>query len=147
MSDSGEDAPPVPLVLDASVVIAVARDDVQVTDLVVGYDFRKQPLVIPALTVTGAHLDAPGADAAKALQGLERLGNVEIAPLQGAVQALKLARVISAAGLSPWDAHVAAVAAASVCRILTLDAAKWREHAGDLDEPLYIVEIADPEES
>ncbi len=45
------------------------------------------------------------------------------------------------------DAHVAAAADVSVCPILTLDAAKWREHAGDLDEPLHIIEIADPDEN
>jgi hypothetical protein len=39
---------------------------------------------------------------------------------------------------------VAAVADASVSRILTLDGAKWRSHPSDLDEPLHIVEIADP---
>jgi hypothetical protein len=40
---------------------------------------------------------------------------------------------------------VAAVADASVCPILTLDAGKWRQHSGELDEPLHIIEIADPE--
>jgi hypothetical protein len=30
---------------------------------------------------------------------------------------------------------------------LTLDAAKWREHAGDLDEPLHFVEIPDPDDA
>jgi hypothetical protein len=48
--------------------------------------------------------------------------------------------------LDPWDADVAAVADASVCPILTLDAGKWRQHSGDLDEPLHIIEIADPDE-
>ncbi len=48
--------------------------------------------------------------------------------------------------LDPWDAHVAAVADAAVCPILTLDAPKWRQHSGDLDEPLHIIEIADPDE-
>jgi len=38
------------------------------------------------------------------------------------------------------------VADASVCAILTLDARKWREHSGDLDERLYFIEISDPEE-
>src|SRR5205823_3228316 len=46
--------------------------------------------------------------------------------------------------LDPWDAHVAAVADAAVCPVLTLDAARWREHAADLDEPLHVIEIADP---
>lgn len=40
--------------------------------------------------------------------------------------------------LEPWDAHVAAIADASVCPILTLDAAKWRQHSEDLDDRLYI---------
>ena len=35
---------------------------------------------------------------------------------------------------------------AAACRILTLDAAKWRGHLNDLDAPLVIVEIADPDE-
>jgi len=25
------------------------------------------------------------------------------------------------------------------------DGGKWREHSGDLDEPLHIIEIADPD--
>jgi hypothetical protein len=41
---------------------------------------------------------------------------------------------------------VAAVADAAVCPILTLDAPKWRQHSGDLDEALHIIEIADPDE-
>jgi hypothetical protein len=43
--------------------------------------------------------------------------------------------------------RTAAVADAAVCPILTLDAAKWREHSEDLDEPLHFVEIADPDEA
>ena len=42
---------------------------------------------------------------------------------------------------------MAAVADAAVCPILTLDAARWREHAADLDEPLHFIEIADPGEA
>jgi hypothetical protein len=39
---------------------------------------------------------------------------------------------------------VAAVADVSVCPILTLDTAKWREHEEDLDQRLYFIEVADP---
>jgi predicted nucleic acid-binding protein len=67
-----------------------------------------------------------------------------IAPLRDAEQALALAAVIARTELDPYDAHVAAVADASVCPILTLDAAKWQEHASDLDERLHHVGIADP---
>ena len=62
-----------------------------------------------------------------------------------AEQAVRLAAVIARTELDPWDAHVAAVADASVCPILTLDAGKWRQHSGDLREPLHIIEIADPD--
>lgn len=68
------------------------------------------------------------------------------AALRDVEQAAHLMTVISRTGPSPWDAHVAAVADASVCAILTLDAPKWREHSSDLDERLYFIEISDPEE-
>jgi hypothetical protein len=29
---------------------------------------------------------------------------------------------------------------------VTIDAPKWRQHSQDLDEPLHIIEIADPDE-
>ena len=37
-----------------------------------------------------------------------------------------------------------AVADASVCPILTADAPKWRDPAAALDDPLHIIEIAEP---
>ena len=71
-------------------------------------------------------------------------GNAMTAAPRDAEQAVRLAAVIARTELDPWDAHVAAVADASVCPILTLNAAKWQEHARDLDEPLHIIEVADP---
>lgn len=141
--DSG--ATPPPYILDLSVCVAVARFDASVMTLIQGYDARGQSLVIPALALTGASLDVRTEDADDLLEGLERLGNAEVAPLRDAEQAARLAAVIARTGLGPWDAHVAAVADASVCPILTLDAGKWRQHSGDLDEPLHIIEIADPD--
>jgi predicted nucleic acid-binding protein len=138
-------AVPSPYVLDVSVLTAVARADAEVTGLILELDARGQPLVLPALAMAAAALDARSEDADDALRGLERLDSVEMAPLRDAEQAARLAAVIARTGLDPWDAHVAAVADAAVCPILTLDAAKWRQHAGDLDEPLHIIEIADPE--
>jgi predicted nucleic acid-binding protein len=142
--DSG--ATPPPYVLDLSVAVAVARFDASVMTLVQGYDARGQSLVIPVLALTGASLDVRTEDADDLLEGLERLDNAEAAPLRDAEQAVRLAAVIARTGLDPWDAHVAAVADASVCPILTLDAGKWRQHSGDLDDPLHIIEIADPDE-
>jgi predicted nucleic acid-binding protein len=143
--DSG--AAPPPYIVDLSVAVAVARFDASVMTLIQGYDARGQSLVIPVLALTGASLDVRTEDADDLLEGLERLGNADVAPLRDAEQAARLAAVIARTGLDPWDAHVAAVADASVCPILTLDAGKWRQHSGDLDEPLHIIEIADPDEA
>jgi predicted nucleic acid-binding protein len=104
-------------------------------------------MVIPVLAITAASLNVRRNEADELLDGLELLGNAEIAPLKGAEQAARLAAVIAGTGLDPWDAHVAAVADAAICTILTLDAAKWRQYAERLDEPLHIIEIADPDEA
>lgn len=112
--------------------------------LIQTYGSRGQALVAPALAVTGASLDVRSGDADDLLEGVERLDHTEVAPLRDAEQALRLAAVISRTSLDPWDAHVAAIADASICPILTLDAAKWRPHINDLDEPLHIIEIVDP---
>jgi predicted nucleic acid-binding protein len=127
---------PAPLVLDVSVLIAAARGDDGVLTLIQGYDADGQPLVIPALAVATASLDSRPDDAEALLHGIERLEGATAAPLRDSEQAVRLAAVISRTGMDPYDAHVAAVADASVCPILTLDAAKWREHShepGDRD--------------
>jgi predicted nucleic acid-binding protein len=140
-------AVPTPWVLDISVLVEVARGDTRTMTLVQELDARGRPLVIPALAVTGASLDIHSDEAAELLEGLERLKNAMTAPLRDAEQAVRLAAVIARTGLDPWDAHVAAVADAAVCPILTHDAARWRQHEADLDEPLHFIEIADPDEA
>jgi len=140
-------ARPAPLILDASVLIEAARGDAGVMTLIQGFDADGQPLIIPVLAVTAASLDMPSEDAEAILHGLERLENVMAAPVRDTEQAVRLAAVITRTGLGAYDAHVAAVADAAVCPILTLDGAKWREHARDLDEPLHFVEIADPDDA
>jgi predicted nucleic acid-binding protein len=137
----------VPLVLDASVLIGAARGDAGIMALLRGYDADGQPLVLPMLAVTAASLDTRSEDAEAILHSLERLENVMAAPVRYAEQAIRLATVIARTQLDSYDAHVAAVADAAVCPILTLNPAKWREHARDLDEPLHFVEIADPDEA
>ena len=142
--DSGDTAPP--YIVDLSVAVAVARFDASVMTLIQGYEARGQSLVLPVLALTGASVDVRTEDADDLLEGLERLENAEVASLRDAEQAVRLAAVIARTGLDPWDAHVAAVADAAVCPILPLDAPKWRQPSGDLDEPLHIIEIADPDE-
>jgi predicted nucleic acid-binding protein len=142
--DSG--AVPAPYVLDVSVLAAITRGDYGIMTFIQQLDASGQPLVISVLAMTGASLDLRSDDTEAILHGLERLENAMVAPLRDAEQAAGLADVMARTGLDPWDAHVAAVADASVCPILTLNAAKWRAHVTDLDEPLHIVVIADPDE-
>jgi predicted nucleic acid-binding protein len=137
-------AVPLPYILDVSVLTAIARADSEVTGLVLELDARGQPLVLPVLSLAAASLDARGAD--DALRGLEQLDNIEVAPLRDADQAAGLAAVMARTGLDPWDAHVAAVADAAICPILTLDAAKWHGLPADPDAPLHIIEITDPDD-
>jgi predicted nucleic acid-binding protein len=135
-----------PFVLDTSVVTAVARGDPDIIGLIQEYDARNQQLVIPALAIAGGLLDVRSEEADELLGGLELLDNVTIAPLRGTEQAARLADIIAKTGLDPWDAHAAAIADVAVYPILTLDAVKWRQPSADLDEPLHIIEISDPDE-
>jgi hypothetical protein len=142
--DSG--AVPAPYVLDMSVLTAITRGDYGIMTFIQQLDASGQPLVIPVLAMTGAALDLRTGDTEAILHGLERLGNALVAPLGDGGQAARLAAVIARTGLDPWDAHVAAVADAAICPILTLGAGKWRQHSADLDDPLHFIEIADPDE-
>lgn len=54
---SGADPVPKPWVLDVSVLVAIARADAEVTNLVITLDGRGQPLIIPVLAVAAASAD------------------------------------------------------------------------------------------
>lgn len=137
---------PTPYILDTGVLIEIARGDSDLIGMVQGYDAIGQPMIVPALAITGASLDVRSDEADDLLAGLDLLPEVTIAPLNGAEQASALAAMISRTGLDPWDAHVAAIADVAVCPILTLHPAKWSGPSSALEEPLHIREIADPEE-
>ena len=126
-------AAPTPLILDTSVLTAVARGDPDIIGLIQGYDARNQPIVIPALAVAGASLDARGEEADELLAGLELLEAAVAGPLNGAEPAARLADIIARTGLDPWDAHVAAIADVAICPILTLTAAKWQPPSAGLN--------------
>ncbi|HLK79233.1 MAG TPA: PIN domain-containing protein [Streptosporangiaceae bacterium] len=145
MSEETGAVPP-PYVLDVSVLTELVRGGYGVMALVQQLGASGRPLVLPVLAMTAASLDLRSEDASAILYGLEKLANATAAPVKDAEQAVELAAVIAKTGLDPYDAHVAAIADASVCPILTLDAAKWRPHLHDLDEALHIVEIEDPGE-
>ena len=146
MTDAAAEPVPAPWVLDVSVLAEVARGDIGTMTFIQELDARGRPLIIPAMAVTGGSLDITGDEAAELLEGLERLEGAMVAPLRDVEQAIRLAAIIARTGLDPWDAHVAAIADASVCPILTRDAAKWQEHAEDLDDRLYFIEIDDPDQ-
>jgi hypothetical protein len=59
-----------PLVLDTSVLTAVARGDPDIIGLIQAYDSCGQPVVIPALAVAGASLDVGSDEAYDLLAGL-----------------------------------------------------------------------------
>jgi predicted nucleic acid-binding protein len=137
---------PTPYVLDTGVLIEIARGDLGLITLMQTYDSRDQPLVVPTLALVGASLDARSEEADDLLAGLDLLDAVTIAPLAGPEQAAALAAVISRTGLDPWNAHVAAVADASVCPILTLDRTTWEGPSRAMDDPLHFMVIADPDQ-
>jgi predicted nucleic acid-binding protein len=147
VSEEGGAVPPQPWILDVSVLTAVARADAGVTRLLLILDGRGQPLVIPILALAAASQDARTEDADRALRGLGNLENVLTAPLRDADQAARLTAIVAKTDLDLGDAHVAAVAGASGCPVLTLDLAKWQQHAGDLDQSLRVIEIDDPPEN
>lgn len=135
-----------PYVLDASVLTELARGDYDLMTFVQRLDALGRPMVVPALAVTAAALDTQSGDAEAILDGLERMSGTMTAAVADTEQAVRLAAVIAATDLDPWDAHVAAVADASVCPILTINGPKWRQHAHDLEEPLHFIEIAEPDD-
>lgn len=138
--------PTIPLVLDDLVLTETARGDTALIELIQHYDAAGQPMVVPALAVTGAYADIRTEAAAALLEGIVLMEHVELAPLGNPHQAIALAEVASKTELDLCAAHVAQVADASACPILTTDAARWARPSSALENPLYIIEIADPGE-
>jgi predicted nucleic acid-binding protein len=137
---------PTPYIIDTRVLIDIARGDADLIGLLQDYDQTGQPLVIPALAAVGALLDARADEASALLAGLATFESVEVAPLDGVEQAAKIADVIARTDLTPWDAHVAAVADVAVCPILTFDASRWEEVSRSMGDRLFTIEIADPDQ-
>ncbi|MEU8193577.1 hypothetical protein AB0C10_07320 [Microbispora amethystogenes] len=141
------DFTPTPYILDTSVLSTVVRGDADLIGLLQGFDRAGQPLVVPALAAAGALLDGRGSpDAQALLAGLAAFEHALVAPLEGIAQSAKLIDTIAVTGLDVYDAHAAAIADVSVCPILTLRGDKWHQPSRALDNPLHVIEIADPEE-
>ncbi|MEV2270973.1 PIN domain-containing protein [Nonomuraea africana] len=141
------DFSPTPHILDSTILADIARGDADLIGFLQDFDRAGQALVIPSLTTAGALLDSRGLpDAQQLLAGLAAFERTTVAPLDGVHQAAKLADMIAITGLSPYDAHVAAIADVAVCPILTLNAAHWDAPSRALSQRLTIVEVAEPEE-
>lgn len=67
------------------------------------------------------------------------------APVGDVSQALRLREIAEKTGLDICAAHVAVVADASICPILTFDADRWQRVSASLPDPLHVIEITDPE--
>lgn len=124
----------------------LARGDTETIGMVLKFDATGQPLVVPALTITHAILDAPTEEVLHVLHGLAEMDQVTVAPLHDAEQATALGTVISLTKLDVWDAHVAAVANAAVCPILTYDTIKWEGPSRALEHRLHVWKVADPDD-
>ncbi|GIH62888.1 hypothetical protein [Microbispora siamensis] len=136
-----------PYILDTSVLADVARGDADLIGLLQDFDRARQPLIVPALAASGALLDGRGTpDAQALLAGLVAFEHAIVAPLDGIAQSAKVVDMMSITGLDIYDAHAAAIADVSVCPILTLDSDKWQQPSHALDNPLHVIEIADPDE-
>lgn len=79
------------------------------------------------------------------LRGLPELDHAISAPVSDVTQALRLVEIAEKTGLEVCAAHVAAVADASVCPILTVDGDRWHRASASLPDPLYVIEIAEPD--
>jgi hypothetical protein len=101
-------------------------------------------MVLSTLATTWTLVETPSVQAVDAMRGLAALERVTVAPLRDSEQAILLANMMTTTALNVWDGHVAAIADTSICPILTYDAARWRDASSALDEPLPVIEIADP---
>ncbi|GGS86412.1 hypothetical protein GCM10010156_51180 [Planobispora rosea] len=134
-----------PLILDTGVLVELARGDTDVMEMIARFDAERQSMVMSVLAITGASLDSGSKDAADLLLGIATMEHITVAGPHEPEHGIALASAIACTGLDPWDAHVAALADASICPVLTLDRSHWEQAAQAFEEPLHIVEIADPE--
>lgn len=135
-----------PYILDVGVLTEIARGDADLIGLMRDYDRAGQPLVVSAPAAVGALLAARGDEADDLLAGLTSFQNAQVAQLDGIEQAALLSAVITRTGLDPWNAHVAAIADLATCPVLTLDRTPWQAASHAMDDPLYFIVIADPQD-
>ncbi|WP_188191003.1 hypothetical protein [Nonomuraea sp. SYSU D8015] len=114
-------------------------------EMVARFDAEGQPMVMSVLAIAGASLDCDGAkDATDLLLGIATMEQITVAGAREPEHGTVLASVLDRRELGWGDAHVAAIADASVCPVLTLSRSHWEKAAQAFDEPLHIIQIANP---
>ncbi|GII76761.1 hypothetical protein Sru01_17430 [Sphaerisporangium rufum] len=132
-------------ILDAGVLMEVARGDAGVIHLLQGMDAAGIGLVVPALAVTGAALDIGARDEQMALiRGVARLESAALAGVVTFDDATDLAHGRRAARSLEelWDVQAALQAVMRGCPVLTTDHARWKEASREV-RGLNVVEIAE----
>ncbi|SDH56067.1 hypothetical protein SAMN05421505_11824 [Sinosporangium album] len=133
-----------PLILDTGILTELGRGDLNLMEMIARWDEQGQPMVISAVAIAAASRDYGSKDSADLLLGITTMDQITVAGLREAEHGVVLASALNQTGLDWGDAHVAALADTSVCPILTLDGSQWTQAARAFDEPLHIIEIADP---
>lgn len=137
---------PTPLILDSTILDELARGDLRVVEHILGRDAVGQPMVLSTLSITRTLTESNTEAAKEAMTGLAKMKEVLVAPLADAKQAVALAETARETGLGLDEAHVALIAHASVCPILTLDAKRWTEPSHAMPQRLHTLEICDPDD-
>lgn len=132
-----------PLILDKTVLGELTRGDTALINLIQIFDAGEQPMIIPALAITGVMLDNKSPEAADALRGLSLMAGVTVASLDGPEESIALADMTGRTGLDVWDAQAATEALARIGAILTLDASRWEGPQRHIEEHLQVIEISD----
>lgn len=135
-----------PLILDTGFLTELARGDLNLMEMVARWDEQGQPMVMSVVAVAAAARDAGSKDAVDLLLGIATMDHIAVAGLREPEHGITLASVLSRTDLDWGNAHVAALADTSVCPVLTLAGEDWTAAARVFDEPLQVIEIADPPE-
>ncbi|WP_186403911.1 hypothetical protein [[Actinomadura] parvosata] len=132
-------------VLDATVLAEVGRGDNDVIALLQQFDADNISMIVPALAVTGAAVEAAATDAQLAvIRGVGRLEAAGFAGITAFDDATDLARMrveVEALG-ELWDAQTALHALLRNCPVLTTDAARWQDAVREMAGHLTVVEMS-----
>ncbi|WP_433253115.1 hypothetical protein ACQPYK_09095 [Streptosporangium sp. CA-135522] len=129
-----------------SVLTECARGDVGIINLIQRFDADGKPLIIPAMTVTGATVELGGnQDQLAVISGLCRLDSASVPAVNDFKDGVEIGQVLVEveACVTSWDAHAVTEALLHRCPILTADYARWKDVIQDLPGGPTVVEIAD----